>query len=242
MISGLVGKKLGMTQIFDKEGSVIPVTVIEAGPCTVLELQDAPMKVRVGFETVKEHRVKKPVLGYFKKLNIAPMRVIKEFASSDNKDYTVGQEVKADLFKPGDFVDVSGQSIGKGFQGGMKRWGWSGGPAGHGSMHHRRVGSIGASADPAKTVRGRPMPGQMGAKNITVQGLRVMEVDAEKNVIVLNGAVPGADNGTLFIRLSRKKKFKSLDEKRAVVKHKVNPMKQSKAKSGSAKKGGKKGK
>src|SRR3989338_7829512 len=230
MIRGLLGKKLGMTQIFDKDGDVVPVTVVEAGPCIVLGLQDSPKKVKVGFEQVKGSRVNKPMLGFYKKTGVAPLRVIKEFESTDNKDYKVGQELKADVFKPGEFVDVRGTSIGKGFQGGMKRWHWMGGPAAHGSMHHRRVGSIGASADPSRTLRGTNMPGHMGCKRITVQGLRVMDVNAENNTILLKGAVPGYQNTLLTINRSQKKAFKSLDEKKPVIAHKVNPMKQSKAK------------
>lgn len=231
MIRGLLGKKLGMTQIFDKDGSVVPVSVIEAGPCTVLELKESPYKIKLGFGLAKESRINKAQLGFFKKIGVAPARIVKEFFSTDNKDYKVGQEVKVDCFKPGDFVDVSGTSIGKGFQGGMKRWHWSGGPAGHGSMHHRRVGSIGASADPSRTLRGTNMPGQMGNKKATVQGLQVMDVDTENNTILIKGAVPGHQNSILAINRSQKKEFKSLDEKKAFVMHKVNPMKQSKAKS-----------
>jgi len=230
MIKGLIGKKLGMTQVFDSEGNVIPVTVVAAGPCTVLELKESPVKVKLGFDKVKEARINKAQLGYFKKIGVDPSRVVQEFFSSDNKDYKVGQELKADVFKAGDFVDVTGTSIGKGFQGGMKRWHWSGGPGGHGSMHHRRVGSIGASADPSRTLRGTNMPGHMGNKRATVQGLRVMGVDPDNNTILIRGAVPGHPNAIVSINRSQKKAFKSLEEKKEFVVHKVNPMKQSKAK------------
>lgn len=230
MIRGLLGKKLGMTQIFDEDGTVVPVTVVEAGPCTVLELKESPNKIKLGFGLIKESRVDKARLGFFKKINVSPVRIVKEFFSTDNKDYKVGQEVKVDCFKPGEYVDVTGTSVGKGFQGGMKRWHWKGGPAGHGSMHHRRVGSIGASADPSRTLRGTNMPGQMGDKRATVQGLRVMDVDTENNTILIKGAVPGHQNSILMINRSQKKKFKPLDEKQKFVVRKVNPMKQSKAK------------
>jgi len=230
MIRGLLGKKLGMTQIFDPDGNIIPVTVVEAGPCTVLELKESPVKIKLGFEAEKESRVNKAQMGFFKKIGIAPARVVKEFYSTDNSEYKVGQELKADFFKPGDFVDVTGVSIGKGFQGGMKRWHWSGGPSGHGSMHHRRVGSIGASADPSRTLKGTNMPGQMGSRKATVQGLRVMEVDAQNNTLLIKGAVPGYQNTVLAINRSQKKEYKSLEEKKAFVVHKINPMKQSKAK------------
>lgn len=235
MIKGLLGKKIGMTQIFDKEGNVVPVTVVETGPCTVLELKESPMKVTLGFQSVSENRLQKPQQGFFKKIGVAPMRIIKEFSSTDNKDYKVGQEIKADLFKPGDYVDVTGTSIGKGFQGGMKRWHWSGGPAGHGSMHHRRVGSIGSSADPSRTLRGLPMPGQMGNKKNTAQGLRILNVDIENNILLIKGAVPGSRNALVSVRLSQKKAFKALDQEKVLIKHKVNPMKQSKAKAGKKK-------
>lgn len=230
MIRGLIGRKIGMTQIFNKEGYVVPVTVIEAGPCTVLELTVSPAKVKLGFGAAKGSRVNKARLGYFKKLNVTPLKTIKEFKSTDNKDYSVGQQLKADVFQAGDFVDVTGTSIGKGFQGGMRRWGWSGGPASHGSMHHRRVGSIGASSDPSRVFRGQHMPGHMGAKTVTTQSLRVMAVDADKNLLLIKGAVPGHKNSTVLINRSQKKVFQSLDEKKAVVEHKRNPMKQSKAK------------
>jgi large subunit ribosomal protein L3 len=230
MLSGLIGKKVGMTQIFDRDGNIVSVTVVEAGPCTVLEVKESPAKVKLGFDALKESRVNKAQQGYFKKLGIAPVRVVKEFKSTDNKDYKVGQELKADFFKAGDFVDVTGTSIGKGFQGGMKRWGWSGGGATHGSMHHRRVGSISSSAYPSRPNRGRTMPGHMGDDTVTVQGLRVMGVEAEKNLLLLKGAVPGGSNSYILINRSRKRAFKSLDEKKEVVVKKVNPMKQSKAK------------
>ncbi len=232
MISGLLGKKIGMTQLFDKEGNIIPVTAVEVGPCYVLELRDAPKKkVKIGFESIKESRVTKPLMGYFKKLGVSPLRVIREFQSTDNKDYQVGQTIKADFFKPGDFVAVSGTSIGKGFQGGMKRWHWVGGPAGHGSMHHRRVGSVGSSTDPSRVFKGHHMPGHMGNERVTTLNLRVMEVDVEHNLMLIKGAVPGHRGGYLEIRRSTRKAFRSLDEKQAATAAvKRNPMKQSKAK------------
>ncbi len=244
MVRGLLGKKVGMTQIFNKDGNVVPVTVIEAGPCKVLSIMDSPLKLKLGFEKIKESRVKKPEQGFFKKIKVEPLRSIREFESSDNKDYQVGKEIQTDIFKPGDYVDVSGISQGKGFQGGMKRWNWDGGPAGHGSMHHRRVGSIGASADPSRTLKGTHMPGHMGAGKVTVQNLRVMQIDVEKNLLLVEGAVPGHKNTLLTILRSKKKAYKSLDDKPALSGKKRNPMKQSKAKAGKkakpAKKKGKK--
>jgi len=234
MLRGLLGKKLGMTQIFDKDGNVIPVTLVEAGPCTILELKEKPFKVMLGFEKAKVSRVTKPRLGFFKKINVEPLRVTCEFASTENKDYKVGQEVNSELFRTGDYIDVSGFSIGKGFQGGMKRHHWRGGGAGHGSMHHRRIGSVSTSADPSRVRKGKTMPGHMGDERVTVQGLRVMLVDPQKNLIAIKGAVPGGKNSILEIRLSNKRAHKSLDEVKAVIQHKVNPMKQAKKAAGAA--------
>lgn len=232
MIRGLMGKKVGMTQIFDKEGNVIPVTVVEAGPCTILGLKDKPTKVVLGFLPTKESRLQKPVLGFLKKNGVGPLKHIKEFKSSDNKDYKIGQELKVDLFVAGEYVDVTGTSIGKGFQGGMVRWNWNGGPAAHGSMHHRRVGSIGASSDPSRVYRGQHMPGHMGMDTVTVQSLRVMRVEADSNLILIKGCVPGSKNGLVYINKSQKKAFRSFDEKIETVAFKRNPMKQSKAAAG----------
>jgi len=241
MIRGIMGKKIGMTQIFDTEGNITPVTVVEAGPCTVLGLKDLAKgkssvvkhKVILGYETVKETRLQKPVLGFFKKVGQTPLKHVKEFESADNKDYKIGDQLKADLFKAGDFVDVTGTSIGKGFQGGMVRWNWNGGPAAHGSMHHRRVGSIGSSSDPSRVYKGQHMPGHMGMDTVTVQSLRVMRVDADQNLILVKGAVPGHKNGFVVINRSKKKAFRSLDEVKASQSAvKKNPMKQSKAAAG----------
>jgi len=241
MIRGIMGKKIGMTQIFDTEGNITPVTVVEAGPCTILGLKDAVVKrdgsasagkhkVVLGYEAVKETRLQKPVLGFFKKIGQTPLKHVKEFESADNKDYKVGDQLKADLFKAGDFVDVTGTSIGKGFQGGMVRWNWNGGPAAHGSMHHRRVGSIGSSSDPSRVYKGQHMPGHMGMDTVTVQSLRIMRVDADQNLILVKGAVPGHKNGVVVINKSKKRAFRSLDEVKASQSTvKKNPMKQSKA-------------
>lgn len=230
MVSGLLGRKMGMTQVFDSDGNVIPVTVVEAGPCYILRVTKTPFRILLGFDTVKEARLDNARRGFFKKIGVSPLRLMKEFKTEDNKDLNVGQEIKADLFKAGDFVDVTGVSIGKGFQGGMKRWHWSGGPSGHGSMHHRRVGSIGASADPSRVFKGTHMPGHMGDRKVTVQSLRVMKVDVENNLLLIKGAVPGHRKVYLLINKSRKKAFRSLEEKKAAVIHKRNPMKQSKSK------------
>jgi large subunit ribosomal protein L3 len=230
MISGLLGKKIGMTQFFDKEGNVVPVTALEVGPCYVLGLKESPKKVVIGFDEIRESRCSKPRLGFFKKAKAPALRTIREFRSTDNATYQVGQEIKADFFRPGDYVIVIGTSIGKGFQGGMKRHNWHGGDAAHGSMHHRRIGSAGANTFPGRVIRGKTMPGHMGDARVTVQNLRVMHVDVENNMILVHGAVPGGKNGLVSIERSFKKAYRSLDEKKEVVIHKRNPMKQAKAK------------
>lgn len=229
MISGLLGKKIGMTQIFDQEGNVVPVTALEVGPCYVVGLKDKPAKVVLGFDEIKEKNCTKPRLGLFKKVNAPALRTIQEFKSSDNAGYQLGQQLKADFFRAGDYVTVVGTSIGKGFQGGIKRWNWHGGDSGHGSMHHRRIGSNGANTYPGRVLRGKNMPGHLGDERVTVQNLRVMQVDAENNMILVKGAVPGAKNGLLSIEKSVKRAYRSLDEKKEVVVHKRNPMKQAKA-------------
>lgn len=199
----ILGKKIGMTQIFGEDGKVTPVTAIDAGPCVVMGLTDK--NVRVAYEDIKENKLKRPQAGVFKKLNLAPKRYIRELRVQDKANFKVGDEIKVDIFKEGDYVDVSGISIGKGFQGGMKRWHWMGTPETHGSMSHRRVGSIGASSDPSRVVKGKTMAGHMGADNITVQNLKVMKVDLTNNILVVKGAVPGHKNTLLEIRKAIKK-------------------------------------
>ncbi len=229
MITGLLGKKIGMTQIFDTEGNVVPVTALEVGPCYVVGLKEKPSKVVLGYDEIKESKCTKPRLGLFKKVKTPALRTILEFKSSDNSGYQIGQQLKADVFRAGEYVHVVGTSIGKGFQGGMKRWNWHGGDSGHGSMHHRRIGSNGANTYPGRVLRGKNMPGHMGDVQVTVQNLRVMQVDAENNMILVKGAVPGCKNGLLSVSKSFKKAYRSLDEKKEVVIHKRNPMKQAKA-------------
>ena len=203
---GLIGKKIGMTQVFAADSSQVGVTVIEAGPCPILMVKDK--NIQLGFEQAREKSLKKPQAGFFKKLNIAPRKVIKDLTKEANVEYKVGDELKVDLFAEGDFVDVSGISIGKGFQGGMKRWHWQGGPRTHGSTSHRRVGSIGSSTTPGRVFRGHHMPGHMGAEKVTVQNLKIIRVDLANNVLLVEGAVPGHKNGYLVITKAKKKKAK----------------------------------
>lgn len=203
-MTGILGRKIGMTQVFTGDNKIAPVTAIEAGPCPVLAVK--AKHIQLGFGPIPKERVKKPTLGYFAKLNIAPQKLIKEVLKEDGKEYKVGEEIKADLFKAGDFVDVSGISKGKGFQGGMKRWNWHGGPMTHGSMSHRRIGSLGSSTTPGRVWKGHHLPGHMGAIQVTVQNLEIVKVDLPNNILLVKGAVPGHKNSYLVIRKAKKKK------------------------------------
>lgn len=199
----LLGKKIGMTQVFGEDGKVTAVTALEAGPCVVMAINDK--NVKVGYGDVKESKLKKPQIGEFKKLNLPLKRHIHELRIKEKSNYKVGDEIKVDIFKEGDFVDVTGTSIGKGFQGGMKRWHWHGTPMTHGSMSHRRVGSVGASSDPSRIFKGKTMPGHMGAQKVTVQNLKIIKVDLANNLLVVRGAVPGYKGSLLEIRKAIKK-------------------------------------
>lgn len=205
---GMLGKKLGMTRIFDSEGKVVPATVIEAGPCYVLQVKtlenDGYKAVQLGFDKKKENRVIKPLKGHFKKANVSPLRFIKEIRTDAADQYKAGEVIAADIFQENDFVDVTGTSIGKGFQGGMKRWGWRGGPSSHGSTHHRTVGSVGASSFPSRIFKGHHMPGRMGGDTVTVQKLRVLKVDKDTNTILVEGSIPGHKNSYLILRTSKR--------------------------------------
>lgn len=211
MSIGILGRKIGMSQVFDEDGRVTPVTLIEAGPCRVVQIKEPTSEgysaLRIGFGERNPQKVKKSQLGIFKKVGLTPLRHLREFSVSSDElsQYVEGAEIKTDIFSIGDFVDVTGTSIGKGFQGGMKRWHWSGGPATHGSMQHRRVGSIGASADPSRVFKGTHMPGHMGNKRKTVENLMVVRIDKEKNQLLVKGAVPGSKGGLLIIRRAKKK-------------------------------------
>ena len=208
MKKAIMGKKVGMTQIFNEHGKVIPVTVIEAGPCVVLQKKtvesDGYEAIQVGFGDIRERLVNKPKTGIFKKAGVNVKRYIREFRLEDVSAYEVGTEIKADIFAVGDKVDVSGISKGKGFQGTIKRWNAHRGPMSHGSKFHRAVGSMGASSDPSRTFKNKRMPGHMGAVNTTVLNLEVVKVMPEKNVILIKGGVPGPNKGMVIIRNSVK--------------------------------------
>jgi len=205
MIQGILGKKLGMTQVFVADGRRIPVTVVEAGPCTVVqkktESTDGYNALQIGFEAKKTHRVNKPMMGHFKKADQGAFSTLRELAADNVDDYQVGDQVTCDsVFKAGDIVDVTGTSKGKGFQGVIKRWGFSGGRATHGSKFHRAPGSIGMSAWPSRVHRGKKMPGQMGNARVTQQNLEIVEVRADQNLILVKGAIPGPNHGLVLIR------------------------------------------
>ncbi|MGF7058327.1 50S ribosomal protein L3 [Brassicibacter mesophilus] len=204
----ILGRKLGMTQIFTEDGTVIPVTVIEAGPMKVVQKKSADKDgynaIQVGFGEVKEKRVNKPLKGHFGKADVELKRVLREIRVENADQYEIGQEIKADVFSTGDKVDVIGVSKGKGYQGVIKRHNQHRGPMTHGSKYHRGIGSMGASAYPARIFKNKKMPGHMGHERVTVQNLEVVRIDAEKNFILVKGAVPGPKGGLITIRESVK--------------------------------------
>ncbi len=202
-VQAILGRKIGMTQIFDETGQAIPVSVIEAGPCVVTQIKtpekDGYVAVQVGFGEVSPKRVNKPMKGHFKKANVSPMRYLREVPVTDLSGLSVGSEIRvADVFKAGDKVKVTGTSKGRGFQGVVKRHHFHGGPQSHGSMIHRKPQSSGAT-DAARTFKGVKKPGHMGAERVTQKGLTVVRVDAERNLLLVRGAVPGANGGLLYI-------------------------------------------
>ena len=204
MKKAIMGKKIGMTQIFDENGKVVPVTVVEAGPCVVVQKKtsdnDGYEAIQVGFEEIREKLVNKPRKGHFAKAGTTLRRTLKEFRLDDISQYEVGQEIKADVFEVGDKVDVSAVSKGKGFQGVIKRWNQHTGDMTHGSKFKRAPGSMGASSSPSKVFKNKRMPGHMGSVNTTVINLEVVKVIAEKNLILIKGGIPGPNKGTVVIR------------------------------------------
>ena len=205
-MNGLIGKKLGMTKIFDDKGRNIPVTILEAGPCFVTQIKtkdsDGYEAVQLGFSPKREKLVTKPLLGHFKKSNVSPLRILKEFRNFELSDSTnLGSEIKADLFSVGDKVTVTGISKGKGFAGGVKRHGFGGGPKSHGQSDRLRApGSIGQSSYPSRVLKGTKMAGRMGGERVTVKNLKVIKVDPVNNLVIVKGAVPGANQGIVFIK------------------------------------------
>lgn len=204
MTKGILGKKLGMTQVFTADGNVVPVTVIQAGPCVVLQKKDAENDgyeaIQLGFEDKKEKNANKPEAGHAKKAGTAPKRYIKEFRGIQLADYEVGQELKADVFAEGDYVDVTGTSKGKGFAGSIKRHGFSRGPMSHGSGYHRGSGSLAVIRTANRVPKGKKLPGHMGNETITIQKLEVVRVDTERNVILVKGSIPGPKNSFVSVK------------------------------------------
>jgi len=200
---GLIGRKIGMTQVFNEKGDIVPVTVIEAGPCTVAEIRtrerDGYTALQLGFGTNKEKRFTKPVLGQFKKRNLPPSRYLKEFRIADASAYTLGQTLNASVFEKGEHVDVEGTTKGRGFAGVIKRHKFRGGHASHGPTMGREPGSIGSSAYPSRVIKGKRLPGRMGGKTLTTKNLVVAGVDVEQNVLLVRGAIPGPPNGLVFV-------------------------------------------
>ena len=201
---GLIGKKVGMTQIFNEKGEVIPVTVIEAGPCTVTEVRtgerDGYTAVQLGFGAKRESRMTRPQLGQFKKRNLPPVAHLKEFRLDDTGELAVGQNLDVSLFEPGQSVDIQGVTKGRGFAGVVKRHGFAAGHASHGPTAGKQPGSIGSSAYPSRVIKGKRLPGHMGAVNLTIKNLRVVVVDAEQHVLAVRGAIPGPPNGLVIIK------------------------------------------
>ena len=209
MTKALLARKIGMTQVYDEEGRVIPVTVLQAGPCYVVQVKDSSRdgynSIQIGFGEIKEHRVNRPLKGHYQKHNLRPCRYLREFRVEDPAAFSSGQELRADLFSPGDLVDVSAVTRGKGFAGSIKRLGYARGAMAHGSHYHRGPGSLGAITA-ARVFKGRLLPGRMGGKRRTIQNLRVVQADGEKNILLVKGAVPGPQGGLVVIKAAVKRK------------------------------------
>jgi large subunit ribosomal protein L3 len=201
---GLIGKNVGMTQLFSEKGEAIPVTVIEAGPCTVTEVRtaerDGYTAIQLGFGANKESRFTRPVLGQFKKRNLPPARFLKEFRVAEVAGIEIGQKLTVTMFEKGQHVDVQGVTKGRGFAGVVKRYGFAAGHASHGPTHGKQPGSIGASAYPSRVVKGKRLPGHMGGESLTQKNLEVVAIDAEQNVVMVRGAVPGPPNGIVIVK------------------------------------------
>ena len=212
MKKAILGTKVGMTQLFLEDGRVVPVTVVEAGPCTVVQKKtverDGYSAIQVGFKTLTESRAKKlknkPEQGHFKKAGVAATRYLREFRLDDAQNYEVGQLIGVDVFAKGDSIDVSGTSKGKGYTGPILRWNQHTGPMAHGSKYHRGVGSLSANSDPSRVFKNKHMAGQWGHEHVTVQNLEVVRVDGERNLLFVKGALPGPNGGLLMIRDSVK--------------------------------------
>ena len=208
MKKAIVGKKIGMTQVFTDDGRLVPVTVVEAGPCKVVQKKttesDGYEAVQVGFDTYAENRaqklVNKPMAGHFKKADVAPTRYLREFRLDNVAELEVGNELTVAQFEAGEKIDVSGISKGHGFTGAIQRWNQHTGPMAHGSKYHRGVGSMGANSDPSRVFKNKHMPGHYGVERVTVQNLEIVKVDAERNLLMIKGAIPGANGSLVMVR------------------------------------------
>jgi len=199
---GLLGKKVGMTQIYSDKGDVIPATILRVGPCFVVQKKtkekDGYEALQIGFEKAED--LNKPLAGHFKKNNVTACQELAEIQVANAAEFNLGQEIKVNVFNPGEKVAVTGLTKGRGFSGGMKRWGWHCGPASHGSMSHRRPGSAGSGSSPGRVLRGRHSPGQYGNEQVTIKNLKIAKVDADNNLLFVKGAVPGSKNGLVMVK------------------------------------------
>ncbi|MGI6702199.1 MAG: 50S ribosomal protein L3 [Christensenellales bacterium] len=204
MNKAIVGTKLGMSQVFNKDGTLVPVTVIQAGPCPVIQVKTADKDgyeaVKVAFSDIKENRVNKCLKGEFKKAKVPAKRYLREFKLENASGYQIGQEIKCDIFSEGDVVDVTGTTRGRGYTGTIQRWNFHRGPMGHGSGYHRGVGSLGSNSTPSKVLKNKKMPGQYGNERVTIQNLKVVKIDSARNLIMVKGAVPGPKKGLVIIK------------------------------------------
>lgn len=204
MKKAILGKKLGMTQLFDEMGKIVPVTVVEAGPCVVVQKKtadnDGYEAVQIGFKELEERKANKPMKGHFEKAGVGLKRYLREFKLEDAASMNIGDEIKVDVFAAGDKVDVTGTSKGKGFAGAIKRWGAHRGPMAHGSGYHRSAGSMGACSSPSRVYKGKKLAGHMGTDTVTIQNLDVVNVDVEKNLLLVRGAIPGPKGGLVIVK------------------------------------------
>lgn len=204
MNKAIVGTKLGMSQVFTDDGLMIPVTVIQAGPCSVVQIKtqdkDGYQAIQVGYKDTKEKRVNKCLKGHYKKAKVTPKHFLREFRLENSQDYKIGQEIKCDLFAEGDVVDVTGTTRGRGFTGTIQRWNMHRGPMTHGSGYHRGVGAVSACAHPGRVFKNKKMPGQYGNEQVTIQNLSVVKVDGDRNLLLIKGAIPGPKRGLVVVR------------------------------------------
>ena len=204
MKKAILATKVGMTQIFNEDGVLTPVTVLQAGPCAVTQVKtvenDGYSAVQVGFVDQKEKATNKPEKGHFEKAGVAAKKYVREFRFENAEEYTVGQEIKADIFAEGDKIDATAKSKGKGYAGGIKRHGLKSGPSAHGSKYHRHAGSNGSATTPGRVFKGKKMPGHMGCKRVTIQNLEVVRIDVENNIILVKGAVPGPKKSLVMVK------------------------------------------